>query len=239
MKIKLMVAAAATVVASSAMAQSAFEGFYGQLGTGYENNSIGSTSIVVGPNSRHTGGTSASTSISSGNVPLVVGLGYNFSVSPQFVLGLGADYSTISQTSGVATFNFGTGCSDPNGGCAQLKYQTSNRYSIFVAPGYQIDKDKLAYFKVGYTGETLTVQPQGGGTTGNFSNNLSGYVLGLGYKQIISGGFYGFGEANYYGYSKPTLTGAATNTDGSGNQAITLNPSVSAYNFLVGVGYKF
>ena len=31
MKIKLLVAAAATVVASSAMAQSAFQGFYGQI----------------------------------------------------------------------------------------------------------------------------------------------------------------------------------------------------------------
>jgi hypothetical protein len=36
MKIKLLVAAAATVVASSAMAQSAFEGAYGQLGVGYQ-----------------------------------------------------------------------------------------------------------------------------------------------------------------------------------------------------------
>ena len=40
MKIKLLVAAAATVVASSAMAQSAFQGFYGQIGTGYESNSL-------------------------------------------------------------------------------------------------------------------------------------------------------------------------------------------------------
>lgn len=36
MKIKLLVAAAATVLASSAMAQSAFEGAYGQLGIGYQ-----------------------------------------------------------------------------------------------------------------------------------------------------------------------------------------------------------
>ena len=40
MKIKLLVAAAATVVASSAMAQSAFQGFYGQVATGYENNNV-------------------------------------------------------------------------------------------------------------------------------------------------------------------------------------------------------
>ena len=40
MKIKSLVAAAATVVASSAMAQSAFEGFYGQIATGYESNQV-------------------------------------------------------------------------------------------------------------------------------------------------------------------------------------------------------
>ena len=241
MKIKLLVAAAATVLAGSAMAQSAFQGFYGQLGTGYESNSIGSTSMVVGPSPEgiHTGGSSASTSISSSNAALVVGLGYNFSVSPKFVLGLGADYSALPQTTGVATYNFGGGCSDANGGCANIKYQISNRYSIFATPGYAIDKDKLAYLKVGYSGETLATKPQGAGAPSNASNTLSGYVLGLGYKQIISGGFYGFGEANYYGYSKPTITGTATNTDGSGPQKITLNPSVSAYQLLVGVGYKF
>ena len=42
MKIKLLVAVAATVVASSAMSQSAFQGFYGQIGAGYENNSVSS-----------------------------------------------------------------------------------------------------------------------------------------------------------------------------------------------------
>ena len=238
---KLLVAAAATVLASSVMAQSAFEGFYGQIATGYENNTIQNTNLVVGPNSdrSHTGGTlSGGGTATSGSAPLILGLGYTFSLAPKFTLGLGADYSALSQTTNTATYNFGGGCSDPNGGCAQVKYKISNRYNIFVTPGFAIDKDKLAYLKVGYSGVTAQAQPQNG-VANSFSTNLSGYVVGLGYKQIISGGFYGFGEANYYGYSKASFNGTSPNTDGTPSQPISLNPGVNAYNFLVGVGYKF
>ena len=57
--------------------------------------------------------------------------------------------------------------------------------------------------------------------------NFSGYSLGLGYKQIIEGGLYGFAEANYASYGSKTLI------DTNGN----LKPTTM--NFLVGVGYKF
>ena len=79
MKIKLLVAAAATVVASSAMAQSAFEGAYGQVGTGYESNSLtnlGSTyTYTTASGFSGTGSQRASNQTANG-VPLVIGLGY-------------------------------------------------------------------------------------------------------------------------------------------------------------------
>lgn len=240
-KFLIAAAAASALTAPSAFAQSAFEGFYGQIATGYENNTIQNTNLVIGPNSdgSHTGGTSSGGgTATSGNAPLIIGLGYTFSLSPKFTLGLGADYSALSQTTNTATYNFGSGCADPDGGCAPVKYKISNRYNIFVTPGFAIDKDKLAYLKVGYSGVTAQAQPQDSGASSS-STNLSGYVVGLGYKQIISGGFYGFGEANYYGYSKASFSGTATNTDGTPPQPLSLNPGVNAYNFLVGVGYKF
>jgi outer membrane protein TolC len=78
MKIKLLVAAAATVVASSAMAQSAFQGFFGQVGVGYES---ASTSF--------TGGTVSGTgySVSSNNSNSFAGtvaIGGYFPVSGSF-----------------------------------------------------------------------------------------------------------------------------------------------------------
>lgn len=233
---KLLVALAATgLVATSAFAQkSAFEGFYGQIATGYENNTIQNTNLGVtspGVSETTTGGGTAT----SGTAPLIVGLGYTFSLSPQFALGLGADYSTLSQTTNNATYNFVGGCAADN--CVQANFKISNRYNLFVTPSYVIDKDKLAYLKVGYSGVTVKAQPQNSDLS-SLSSNLSGYVVGLGYKQIISGGFYGFGEANYYGYSKANFNTSFTTSMGT-TANVSLNPGVNAYNFLVGLGYKF
>jgi opacity protein-like surface antigen len=235
MKIKLLVAAAATVVASSAMAQSAFEGFYGQISTGYESTNIGSSGFTANT------GTPFPVNAPSQNtstMPLMLGLGYNFSVTPQFLLGLGADYQAISSTSSTATFTVPGGCGGP---CPGTQYKASNQYSIFVTPGYAIDKDKLAYLKAGYASQNLkaTFQGTGGDPDGGSSfgsSTVSGYVVGLGYKQIITGGIYGFAEGNYYSYGKAsfnnTLQPSGTTISGYG-------PSSSAYNFLVGVGYRF
>jgi hypothetical protein len=229
MKIKLLVAVATTIVASSAMAQSAFEGFYGQVSTGYENNSANSTSVLTGPAPFATLGLGSS---SKGSVPLVVGLGYTFSLTPQYLLGIGADYSTLSSTLNNANFS----CSDCAGAQAQVK--VSNRYSVYVTPGYQIDKDKMAYLKAGYSNQKVQEQLAGTATPAGAqlgSATTGGYVLGLGYKQIIDGGFYGFGEANYYSYSGVSLN----NTLSDGTTLSGNNPKTTAYNFLVGVGYKF
>jgi hypothetical protein len=52
---------------------------------------------------------------------------------------------------------------------------------------------------------------------------------------MISGGFYGFGEANYYNYSSVSLN----NTLPEGDIITNNNLKPSTYNFLVGVGYRF
>jgi hypothetical protein len=67
----------------------------------------------------------------------------------------------------------------------------------------------------------------------NPSSTVGGYIVGLGYKQVIKGGFYGFAEGNYMSYSKPSLTTSNADT------RFTINPSVNSYQLLVGVGYKF
>ena len=89
---------------------------------------------------------------------------------------------------------------------------------MFVSPGYVISKDSLAYAKVGYTGTSYKFVDN--------TDNLSGYSLGLGYKQIINGGLYGFAEGNYFSYGNKTTEGG-----------IKLNGN--SMNLLVGVGYKF
>lgn len=227
MKKNLLVAALLSVVATGAMAQSAFEGAYGQLGIGFDQNSISSTSGLAdgAPFSSPTASTSA------GSFSGVVGLGYNFAVAKDFLLGIGADYGFVPATG----FN-GTN------GSTTTETKISNRYNIFITPGYVLAKDKLAYLKAGYSSQTVKVIDQSnvgsnGQTVGSGSAN--GYVLGLGYKQMVASGFYGFGEANYYSYSGANA-GSQSLTDNSGTYTITnFSPKTSAYQFLVGVGYKF
>ncbi len=234
---KLLIAAAVAGLVGTANAQSAFEGFYGQITTGYESNSL----TNLGFTGTEAGNPSINDSWTTGNknangMPLVIGAGYNFSVAPKWVVGLGLDYSLLSQKSSNINYSFeGIGL---NGATVEL----SNRLNIYVTPGYEIDKDKLVYLKAGYS--SISAKATGpnsityNGASESFpsasqTKTLSGYVLGLGYKQIIKGGFYGMAEANYMSYSKTTFSSTA---DGLTS---TSNPGLSSYQFLVGVGYKF
>ena len=232
---KLLVALAATgLVATPAFAQkSQFEGFYGQLATGYENNSTSNGNLNTSDaSSGFPPLTWSSSNQSFGGAPLVLGAGYNFSVAPKWLVGIGADYSFLPQTSSTfSSTNPIAGSNNAGATIAGATYKTSNRYNIFITPGYEIDKDKMAYLKVGYSAQTVQVTDQDGGNGTN--SNVSGVVAGLGYKQIITGGLYGFGEFNYFNYSK--LNQSTGTTSGS----LSLNQGVNAYNLLVGVGYKF
>ena len=211
MKKNLLIAALLSSSATGAMAQSAFEGFYGQLGIGYESTSVSFTGgTVLGR------GYSASAN-NSNSFTGTVSAGAYFAVTPSFLLGVGAEYSPIPGSKANATVSVP---SVPVS--ATTTYNKKDSYNLFISPALVIDKDKLAYAKVGFTGVNI----QSGST--NENSSYTGYSLGLGYKQIINGGLYGFGEINYAAYG--------SQSDGSGFSG-TNKPT--ATNFLVGVGYKF
>jgi hypothetical protein len=146
---KKIIAAVAFAFTGTVSAQSAFQGFYGEISTGYENNTVNNTDITVSQ-SRVSAAFPARTftdsnggNASKGNMPLVLGLGYTFSLAPKFTLGLGADYSTLTTTTNTIQYT-------PAGGRTNLaNYKISNRYNIFLTPGYAIDKDKLAHSHYG------------------------------------------------------------------------------------------
>jgi outer membrane immunogenic protein len=216
---KLLIAAAAVAMSSGAMAQSAFEGFYGQLGVGYENNSF-ANKTAYGPGSN--GNAAAAPSQSASGFSGTVGLGYNYSVAPNLVLGLGVDYNPLSVKSGQSPL------SNNANAAVNTTTQAANRYNIFVAPGYQFGADKLGYIKLGYSAEQLKAQNSGAQSSSGTAN-ASGYIVGLGYNQLIDKNIYVFGEANYMTYSNTTMS--------TGNLGVNTTPST--YQALVGVGYKF
>jgi outer membrane immunogenic protein len=218
---------ALSLISTATIAQSGFEGFYGQLGVGFDQNTISSSSVTFfNVDSRSVPGSSG------GSFAGVVGLGYNFELNEDFLLGFGVDYGFIPSSA----FNGGSITVSFTG----TQTKISNRYNIFATPGYVIDKDKLAYLKAGYSSQTVKIADltTGYGTYGETmgSGSANGYVLGLGYKQMVASGFYGFGEANYYSYSGANF--AATTL--SDTTAISgYSPKTNAYQFLAGVGYKF
>jgi outer membrane immunogenic protein len=231
---KLLVAAAVTGLVGTANAQSAFEGFYGQIATGYENNSIQSSQTTFTTTPNINAAPYNNPSISFGNVPLIAGLGYTFSISNQFTLGIGADYSFITSKSGNTTSTPTAAGDDPATGYTKV----SNRMNVYLTPGLVIDKNSLAYLKVGYSGQK--VENFDTATNASLgSANVSGFILGLGYKQVISGGFYGFGEANYMSYGKKTISDSGACNSLCSSYTASTPTSSSAYNFLVGVGYRF
>lgn len=221
-----LVAAGVMSVSAVASAQSAFDGAYGQVGIGYQ-----STTPGGGSGSQTAGGTTGSRSSSFSNANDFTGtvtIGYMGTVSNNFLLGIGAEYSPIAGSKTNVTTTGG------GFGSATSQYNTENSYNIFLSPALAIDKDKLVYGKVGYTGASVKTTYAG---SNNPTANFTGYSLGLGYKQIISGGLYGFAEGNYFSYGNQTI-----NTSGtvSGTAYTSTNTSnANAYNLLVGIGYKF
>jgi opacity protein-like surface antigen len=215
MKKQLLLAAATTVLAGSAMAQSAFEGFYGQIGVGYESvsPSFSGGTVAATPTTRTPYSISSDNSNGfTGNV----GLGYNFALSKGFLLGIGAEYAPLESSSAKYTLRVPAVAYTENG-----NVKKTNSYNIFLAPGFVIDKDKLVYVKVGYTGMSLK--------SASDTTNFTGMSAGLGYKQMISGSLYGFAEVNYAKYGDQNI----------GGTGVTGTFNASATNALVGVGYKF
>jgi outer membrane immunogenic protein len=254
------------LTAFNAQAQSAFAGFYGQVSTGYESNQLGSLSgsATSTPN-QNSDNIRTSPSQTFGGAPLVLGAGYSWQASEKWLIGVGVDYSALTQTSSNIPINHTNapgnnniaGQTTGNGASMQL----SNRFNLFVSPGYAIDKDKLAYLKAGYSQVTAQynretsitrtlngVSTAANATGGSQSSNQGGYLIGLGYKQIITSGLYGFVEGNYMSYSNPSYSYSSTK-----RPTLTLNgvspagtstvytsfANLNTYQFLIGLGYAF
>jgi hypothetical protein len=207
----LAVAIGFVSLTTPALAQSVFTGFYGQVGIGYENSTPSYSGGTLN-NSAYSYGISGGTTNSFAGTATI---GYYFPVTGNFLLGIGAEYSPLSGTSSNATVTV-----------PALKYSESqsikkgDSYNLFISPAYAIDKEKLAYAKVGYSSANYEI---GGG-----NDTYNGYSLGLGYRQIIQGSWYGFAEVNYMSYGNQNV---ATNASGTASFKVT--------NALVGIGYKF
>lgn len=254
-KISALALAMMGVFATSANAQSAkanaWEGAYGQVAVGYgmftpsvgtgtaTTPLTGAAKAVYGDSFTQSTSASSVNNVNTGTAAL--GLGYNFGINKDYVVGIGVNYypgassgATGTLATGGATLTSTRAPSTvipPNNNAGTLSYNIKNLYSITINPGYVIDKDRLAYAKVGYTGATIGLS--GGGIPYN-STNLTGYTLGLGYKQMVTDSLYMLGEVNYASYGSKTATATADS-----GTAISSPIKGTGLDFLVGVGYRF
>ena len=217
---------------SNAQAQSTFAGFYGQISTGYEENLLQSLNVITTTNGRTNTGYGGDEHIRG--VPLVLGFGYFFDVHKDFKLGVGVDYSALTQSQ-VMVPQQAIGA--PN------TFYIQNRTSIFLMPAWQIDKSKLLYLKGGYSTQKVSEDRVANSTQSayNISGWQNGYIVGAGYRQEIYKGLYGFVEANYMQYSNVNLPSSHTTYIGGASYPSTTyqNPKGITYTTLAGVGYKF
>lgn len=121
-------------------AQSAFEGFYGKIAARYANNIRKSTLTIFGKATN----TMYSDPAAIANSALIfVGADYSFSILPQFLLGIGADYPTLTaKTASITSVS-------PGAQINEAFYKISNSYKIFVMPSY-IMKGYLTHLKARY-----------------------------------------------------------------------------------------
>lgn len=217
----------------SAIAQStdsqkkSFQGFYGQVGVGYQITNITYSGTLYGVPS---GVSLAPSQGPSYGITGNVGAGYTYSINDRFSIGAGAEYYPVVGPPGNYTLtSCSSGCSTGNG-----SYHTQNMYNLFVAPGISIGDDGLAYLKAGYTRASVKTQVSGALPIAGTVSNPFGPSFGIGYKQFITGNVYGFAEYNYQIYQKTT-----TLFQGQGGGTLYNSNQSSVQNLLVGLGYKF
>jgi hypothetical protein len=113
MKTHLLLGCSVFMLSCSAFAQSQFVGAYGQIATGYESNTVSSAQLI-GTDYGGSPNTTNSVSTTSGSAPLVLGVGYLFPVQNNFTLGIGADYSALTQETSPAAFYYTAINNSPN-----------------------------------------------------------------------------------------------------------------------------
>lgn len=236
--------APALALANSSREINPFAGSYAQFSTGYESNSFTNTTsryTNVSPASYYSSGINVASNQTASGVPLIMGLGYHFALNEKWIMGIGADYSFLSQT--TSTFSARNPAFAQSFPARGQQMQTSNRLNLFLTAGYALSLEDLVYAKVGYSNQNIQfTRPAQDSATGVHANsNQSGYILGLGYRKSIKGGLYAYAEANYMSYSKPSLNDSISTQSGNDTviTQINQNPSASAMTVLIGVGYQF
>jgi len=217
-KILKLSAIALLATSTSLMAQSkSFEGV-----------SIGLFGSIVGAEVDGTV-TDSNNAVSSGTIGKVtpvagIDASYTFATGSNGFIGVGATY-----LAGEAEFGLGTADSS-NDATKTFKGKIKDHYSVYIQPGYALNKDSAVYGKLSYNHADFNItnavrQP----------GDLEGWGYGIGLKTFLNANTFVQVEASYTEYD--SLTATRTATGGTGLVTASETPAIAAGT--ITIGYKF
>ena len=227
----VLAASALSLMASgTAVAQSAkFHGAFTQIGLGYESVKPTHDSSTLSVNGRSL--PVSTTSTTANGATGVISAGWYQGLNDRFLLGVGLDYAPIAGASGTMAVTTPGLLPNQNNLTNDYSYQKKHSYNLYISPAVTVGENGMAYAKIGFTGAKVT-------NYNSLDYNFTGYSLGLGYRHVFQGGWYGFAEANFADYGNETES--ATNPIARGRTLTSSGTNgLQTYNFLVGMGYKF
>lgn len=250
---KLLIAAAVASLVGTANAQSAFDGVNVQLGVGMgsmSNQIDYSGSIKSATTGESYGNESGSTSLSGkANVFGNISLGYSQGFSNNFNLAANIFYMMGSSDAGKSSSN-GTGTDDsglPTTSSSSTSTTLKNVYGIVVEPGYYFGKESLGFLKLGWaqgkvgasTSDVDTGSANFPSSSVSASANTSGFLYGLGFKQMIAKNVYLGIEAYQIQFASKSFSSSQTGLDGNTvvSQTTTFKPLVNYAGLTL--GYRF
>jgi hypothetical protein len=246
---KILFSIAVVLSSSQLFAQSAFDGFYGQIGVGgvqsqINANSTDDTTLNTNPNINNK---STGTSLNG-----IASVGYSQSFDNYlqgFNLAGNIFYLIGNQSAGSVNNSFPSS----SGGITESlsgKYQLQNTWGVSLEPGYYFTKDILGYLKFAYVSSTLNssfsctasdsgcLSPSGSkGVTSSFTTNktINGIGYGIGGKYEITKEIYGALDFLYVDYTKSNQNINWIYT------ATTANAGFKPQQYMgfISIGYKF
>ena len=194
----------------------------------FEGVSVGLFGSIVGAevDGKVTDSNGAVSSGTIGKVTPVAGIdaSYTFATGSNGFIGVGATY-----LAGEAEFGLGTADSS-NDATKTFKGKIKDHYSVYIQPGYALNKDSAVYGKLSYNHADFNItnavrQP----------GDLEGWGYGIGLKTFLNANTFMQVEASYTEYD--SLTATRTATGGTGLVTASGTPAIAAGT--ITIGYKF
>ena len=175
---KLLLVAALTALAGSAMAQAnPFEGF----SAGINVSAVGASTQLKGPDN-----TLESIKFGEQSIVPSIEVGYMYGVTKAFALGITATYDLTSTNAGA----FGP-----------IQFKAKDHYSINLKPGYVFNNSSMVYAIVGYN--SIKAEASGAGFSQSQTNN--GIGVGLGLQFLVDKNIYIKAEAQQITFSSKNI----------------------------------